>query len=74
LSSLLTDLERAGGHGVLYPSATLAERNALHLHIQALKAQGHAIAFSDTIERENKGRTISVQHYKTCEECKRRVI
>ena len=69
MTNLLTMLETSGSQGVLPASATLTERNALHLHIIALKAQGHAIVFSDVIENEENGsaRSITVTHYKSCE-------
>ena len=67
MSALLTTLEHRGGQGVLGPSATLAERNALHLHIMALRAMGHAISFSDVVEHDGSGRTIAVQHLLSCE-------
>ena len=74
MSDILTRLEKAGGQAVLPHSATLVERNALHLHIQALKAQGHAIVFSDVVDAGGEGRTISVQHYLNCVRCRKGVV
>ena len=76
MSALLTTLEHKGGQGVLGPSATLAERNALALHLMALRAQGHAVQADAIHEYGDEGSTIRAFHYLSCEhpKCKGRAI
>ena len=69
MSDLLTTLETAGGQGVLHAAAPLSERNALHLHVQALKAQGHAVVVNEVIENGEYRGTLNVLHYLSCRKC-----
>lgn len=70
MSDLLTRLERAGGSGVLAKDATLAEREALALHLTALRAQGHAIVADETYESGEAAGELRVIHYLSCKACK----
>lgn len=74
MSDLLTRLERAGGSGVLAKDATLAEREALALHLNALRAQGHAIACDEVMESGESSGEVRIIHYLTCQACAKGVL
>jgi hypothetical protein len=69
-SDFLTRLERAGGSGVLSKNATLSERKALALHLNALRAHGHAIVADETYESGETIGELRVIHYLSCKACK----
>lgn len=66
----LTQLEKAGGALILKASATLAERQALALHLIGLRAQDHAIVADEVMESGQATGEIRVIHYLTCNKCK----
>jgi len=70
----LTDLEHAGGSGVLPLSATREDRMNLELHLYALKAAGHAIICDEVRESGETTGEIRIQHYLSCVACKRTVL
>lgn len=72
MSGLLTRIERSGGSGVLYANATLSERNALALHLGALRAAGHAVIADEVMESGEATGDIRIWHYLTCRACKRK--
>ena len=68
-ANLLTILERAGGQGLLSASAERWEREALALHIAALKGLGHAIVVDEVYEHDAASGDIRVLHFLTCKKC-----
>ena len=70
MSDLLTTLEKAGGSGLLPRSASYKEREALALHLAALKAQGHAIVADEVFEHNEPSGDLRVWHYLSCKACK----
>lgn len=70
MSDLLTRLERPGIFVTLPRSASSEERLALALHVATMKAQGHAVTLSETIEHGEKTGDMHVTHYLTCAKCK----
>ena len=71
--TLLTQIETPGT--VVVPH-NYADRHTLALHIDALKAQGHAIAVDETFEpgRPTERGELRIFHYKTCRICKQGVL
>lgn len=68
-SGLLTNIERPGT--TLSPrSATLKEREALSLHLAALRTAGHAVIADEVFECGEPVGDIRVFHFKTCVRCK----
>ena len=66
--TLLTQIESPGT--VIVPH-NYANRRALAIHIEALKAAGHAIVVDETFEagREEPLGDLRVYHYRTCKQC-----
>lgn len=73
-ANFLTRLERAGSQGVLSKDATLAEREALAIHLTALRKFGHAIACDEVMESGEMSGEIRVIHYRTCRACAEGVL
>ena len=73
MSDILTRIESIG---TVYVPSNFENRKALEIHIQALKAQGHAITTDEAFESGNpKERSdLRVHHYKTCNACKKGVL
>lgn len=71
-ANLLTIVERAGGSGLLSSSATLKEREALALHLGALRAAGHAVVADEVFERPGNSGSLGIRvlHYLNCRVCK----
>lgn len=74
MNDLLTRLERAGGQAVLSRDATLAEREALALHLTALRKFGHAIACDEVMESGESSGEVRIIHYLTCSACAKGVL
>lgn len=70
----LTRLEHAGGQGALSKDATLAEREALAIHLTALRKFGHAIACDEVMESGEMSGEVRIIHYLTCRACAKGVL
>lgn len=71
MTDFLTYLELPGSRGILPCTATRQEREALSLHLAALKAQGHAIACDEIMEFGDSSGGLRVTHFLSCERCKK---
>lgn len=73
-SGLLTHIERAGTFIVMLASASRAEREALSLHLAALRAAGHAVVADEVWRHGESTGDVCVTHYASCVACKRTVL
>lgn len=74
MSDLLACIERAGGQGVLDANAPRSEREAIAVHLGALRAQGHAIIADEVIESGETTGDLRIWHYLSCRACKKGVV
>ena len=73
MNTLLTDIEHPGTQIV---PTDYKDRHTLAMHIDALRAQGHAIVVDETFEpgRKEERCTLRVFHYATCRACRKGAV